>query len=67
MIDLILTVKDTRLFHEENLQRNPKHYSFLNRNAGVDFIEKLQNNAVYFNPFVKLDGKVNKKGVWELH
>ena len=59
MIDLILAVENTREFHLENLQRNKKHYSFENRLFGLPYIETIQKNSIFFNPYVKIEDSVS--------
>ncbi|CAM4751680.1 unnamed protein product [Rotaria magnacalcarata] len=60
-IDLIFVVNHSFKFHEENLQLNPHHYSFL-RYFGVSTIAKIQETRgarIYFNPYVKLNNDSN--------
>lgn len=55
-IDLILVVKDSLKFHEENLKLNAHHYSFLQR-FGVSMITDIQEHRgarIYFNPYIRL-------------
>ncbi|CAF3704641.1 unnamed protein product [Rotaria socialis] len=60
-IDLIFVVNHSFKFHEENLQLNPHHYSFL-KYFGVSTIAKIQETRgarIYFNPYVKLNNDSN--------
>lgn len=60
-IDLILVVQNSFKFHEENLQMNSQHYSFL-RHFGPSFITRLQETRgarIYFNPYVKFSDDPN--------
>lgn len=57
MVDLLLCVDDPVVWHEENLRRNPEHYSFL-RWMGAGTIARVQmwGAGVYYNTHVKLTG-----------
>ncbi|CAF4832565.1 unnamed protein product [Rotaria socialis] len=60
-IDLIFVINHSFKFHEENLQLNPHHYSFL-KYFGVSTIAKIQETRgarIYFNPYVKLNNDSN--------
>ncbi|CAF2392117.1 unnamed protein product [Rotaria sp. Silwood2] len=60
-IDLIFAVNNSFKFHEENLQLNPHHYSFL-RHFGVSTITRIQETRgarIYFNPYVKFNNDSN--------
>lgn len=65
MIDLIYCVENSSKWHEENLNLNPSHYSFL-RYFGHNFIAKFQENSgakVYFNTLVNIEDVIIKYGV----
>ena len=58
MIDLILTVSDSKAFHRHMLELFPDHYSALARVCGPTFCTNLQRSerygaGVYFNPLVE--------------
>jgi len=55
MVDFIVAVDDPKSWHEENLAKNPGHYSFL-RYFGASSIAKIQDTAagIYFHPYIKL-------------
>lgn len=57
MLDMIFSVDDPLLFHEENLKRNPTHYSAIPSVLGAGFTAWLQDLGpkVYFNPLIKAD------------
>ena len=57
MIDFVFAVDDSVKFHDENLRRNPSHYSFL-RHLGPYYISRLQDAVpagVYYNTLVPLE------------
>lgn len=62
MIDLFICVDDAVKWHEENLQRNYKDYSFL-RLCGPRFIAEMQDYAagVYCNTLIPIDDNVTIK------
>ena len=69
MIDLIFVVDDSLKWHQENVTRNPRHYSFL-RYGGASAVNWVQNNFksyVYFNTLVKCEDRVIKYGVISDH
>ena len=59
MLDLMLVVDDAELWHNENLMRNPHHYSFL-RHLGSEVIAHVQRSGgrVYYNTLVNIDSQV---------
>ncbi|GMR52538.1 hypothetical protein PMAYCL1PPCAC_22733, partial [Pristionchus mayeri] len=65
MVDLILCTKDPQAFHNENLQLNPTHYSFL-KWFGPAPITKLQQSTakVFYNTQIRTkSGRLIKYGV----
>jgi translocator assembly and maintenance protein 41 len=49
VIDLILAVRDSREFHQENLQVNPSHYAvptWFGKETSADYVTWLQRHAV---------------------
>ncbi|GMR52530.1 hypothetical protein PMAYCL1PPCAC_22725 [Pristionchus mayeri] len=65
MVDLILCTKDPQAFHNENLQLNPAHYSFLMW-FGPAPITKLQQSKakVFYNTQIRTKtGRLIKYGV----
>jgi mitochondrial translocator assembly and maintenance protein 41 len=60
-VDLILVVNNSVRFHEDNLNMNVHHYSFL-KHFGVSTITRLQEMRgarIYFNPYVRLNDESN--------
>ena len=59
MLDLMFVIDDAESWHNENIARNPLHYSFL-RQTGSKTIAKLQRagGGVYYNTLVKVQSKV---------
>lgn len=60
MIDLIFVVDNPITWHQQNMEQNWTHYSFLKR-FGAKTISRIQENfacGVYYNPFVRIDDKV---------
>jgi len=56
MIDMIFTVEDPPMWHKENINRNPNHYSAL-RLLGHKTVARVQENwgaKVYFNALVPI-------------
>lgn len=54
MVDFIIVSNNSLKFHEENLQRNPCHYSAL-RYFGANTLTKLQRNfaaRVFYNTHI---------------
>jgi translocator assembly and maintenance protein 41 len=52
MMDVVLVVRDSLTWHQENLTRNPSHYSLLFRIAGADLITWCQRKVkahIYYN------------------
>ena len=50
-IDLILTVENSRQFHEENLAKNKHHYTYFVRSTKGFIVHKIQDAAarMHFN------------------
>jgi translocator assembly and maintenance protein 41 len=66
MVDLLFAVEDPLVWHTENLQRNPSHYSFL-KHFGASSIAQVNAAAgVYFNTMVHHKGLYLKYGVKDL-
>lgn len=67
MIDLIIAVDNPYEWHQENLMRNPHHYSFLkylpNSVSNIVNLQERFGSQVYYNPFAKSDGYNLKYGV----
>ena len=59
MIDLIFATDNPKMWHEENLRRNPDHYAFLPRLFGSEFVHSIQKfgAGAYFNPMVQVGTK----------
>lgn len=59
MLDLIFVIDDAESWHDENIARNPLHYSFL-RHSGSRTIAKIQRagGGVYYNTLVEINSKV---------
>ena len=59
MLDLIFAVDDPLKWHEENIRRNPHHYSSL-RYLGSETVAGLQklSAGVYYNTLVKVESQV---------
>ncbi|CAO1425925.1 unnamed protein product [Diamesa hyperborea] len=58
MIDLIYCVDNPFLWHAQNIEKNPSHYSGLMKNLGVQSIAKYQESygaEVYFNTLVPIE------------
>ncbi|VDN57626.1 unnamed protein product [Dracunculus medinensis] len=67
MVDFIIVSNNSLKFHEENLQRNPCHYSAL-RYFGANTLTKLQRNfaaRVFYNTHISYKGRLLKYGVVE--
>lgn len=68
MLDLIFAVDDPLEWHQDNLQWNSHHYSFL-RHFGPDAIVKLQRvpAGVFYNTLLVIESQVvivnNVKGL----
>ncbi|XP_022081193.1 phosphatidate cytidylyltransferase, mitochondrial-like [Acanthaster planci] len=65
MIDFIFVVGNATDWHEQNLRRNPDHYSGL-RLLGARNIASIQENigaSVYFNTLVRCEDRLIKYGV----
>ena len=50
-VDIIITVKDSNLFHEKNIRKNPIDYEGLASMAGTDYLGYLNKYVfpVHFN------------------
>ncbi|OWY94854.1 Mitochondrial matrix protein, partial [Phytophthora megakarya] len=60
MVDLVFAVDDPQVWHEQNLSRNPHHYSVL-KYLGAANVAAFQENfgaGVYYNTLVPLTGKL---------
>ena len=59
MLDLIFAVDNPLQWHEENIQRNWHHYSFL-RHLGSETVTALQKSSagVYYNTLVTVESQV---------
>lgn len=66
--DLIFWVRNSRQFHEENLEKNPWDYSSLVRFLWADFATWLQKTwwKIYYNPFINFWDEQIKYWVIEL-
>uniref|UniRef100_A0A0K0DBH9 Phosphatidate cytidylyltransferase, mitochondrial n=2 Tax=Angiostrongylus cantonensis TaxID=6313 RepID=A0A0K0DBH9_ANGCA len=65
MIDFILCTNDPVIFHTENIQKNPSHYSLL-RWIGAKPLSRFQTGLaarVYYNTHVKVGSRQMKYGV----
>lgn len=65
MIDFILCTNDPVVFHTENIQKNPSHYSLL-RWIGAKPLSRFQTGLaarVYYNTHVKVGSRQMKYGV----
>ena len=64
IVDFIFGVNSTHKWHQENLQKHPKDYSFFIRTLGSNFIDKIQNLGakMYYNPS-EFNGRRIKYGV----
>ncbi|CAG0898168.1 unnamed protein product [Darwinula stevensoni] len=65
MVDVIIAVDNAKLWHEDNVRKNPSHYSFL-KYFGSSFIETVQHAwgaKVYFNTLVRFEDMTFKYGV----
>jgi len=73
---MLLVVEDTKVFHEENMSLNYKHYSYFAKRMPLNITNRVQNgigSALYFNPLIPLrnfegfttvqDGRKLKYGV----
>ncbi|KAI5964059.1 TAM41 [Candida pseudojiufengensis] len=59
-LDFIFLVKDSRIFHQENLKQNPNHYS----TSSTWLINLIQGkNGIYFNPYITVKEKIIKYGI----
>lgn len=62
MLDFIFAVSHPEHWHSINLAQNPSHYAIHARLLGSDFVGRLQGwgpAAVWFNPFVPVNGVVS--------
>ncbi|KAK1943623.1 Phosphatidate cytidylyltransferase [Phytophthora citrophthora] len=60
MVDLVFAVDDPQAWHEQNIARNPQHYSIL-KYLGAANVAAFQENfgaGVYYNTLVPLTGKL---------
>jgi mitochondrial translocator assembly and maintenance protein 41 len=74
MIDLVLSVSNSKEFHRKNIKRNPHHYSFL-KHFGPDILSKItkigkkkykkSGGGIYYNPYIKFDNRIFKYGIIE--
>ncbi|VDM36918.1 unnamed protein product [Toxocara canis] len=69
MVDFVIASNNSLAFHEENLKRNPAHYSII-RHLGARPLTNLQRGfaaRVFYNTHIrhKLQGKLLKYGVVE--
>ena len=57
MIDLVFAVDDPLQWHQQNLERNRDHYSWLCATLGADYISELgsKDARIYYNPFVRTE------------
>lgn len=65
MIDFIFVVDQPKTWHQENIKRNSKHYSFL-KYLGSKNVTRIQTNygaRVYFNTLVPFENRIIKYGV----
>ncbi|KAF2075141.1 hypothetical protein CYY_003576 [Polysphondylium violaceum] len=65
MIDMIFAVEEPIEWHNENIKRNPSHYSFLSY-AGPSVVAKVQQIGgakVYFNTLLNHNGIKYKYGI----
>ena len=63
MIDLVFVVNDPVSWHQQNLEKNPHHYSGL-RILGARCVAAIQDNVgagVYYNTLVRCEGRVGTK------
>lgn len=66
MLDYVVAVDDGEIWHEHNIERNPKDYAWLTRNMGPNLVHNLQRNygaAVHYNTLVKFEDRLVKYGV----
>lgn len=63
-VDMIITVKDSDLFHEKNLRKNPNDYEGLAGFIGSDYLSKLGKHVfpVHFN-HIQLEENPIKYGI----
>jgi hypothetical protein len=55
MVDLVLAVSDSKSWHEENIARNPHHYSWLARQCGPGAVARAQDTfgaGLWYNTLV---------------
>ncbi|KAG2763421.1 hypothetical protein JG687_00005529 [Phytophthora cactorum] len=60
MVDLVFAVDDPQAWHEQNIERNPQHYSMLKYlgAANVAAFQEKFGAGVYYNTLVPLTGKL---------
>jgi translocator assembly and maintenance protein 41 len=64
LVDLIFAVEDADTWHRENILNNADHYAWWLRATPLALgVSQLQQNAVFFNPFVAVGNVVVKYGV----
>ena len=58
VIDLIISVDDTREFHKKNLRMNRDHYSWMAKIMPLHITDMVNRGStrIYFNPLVKFKG-----------
>lgn len=69
MIDLVLAVSHPEHWHGLNRQQFPKHYSFISRLSGAEFLLSWVQRAgagLWYHPYVKIKGELVKYGVIDI-
>ena len=68
MLDFIMAVDDPVHWHQQNLEHNPTHYSFLrySRAKGVAAVQKWAGQ-IYYNTRVEMNGKVRMAVWYDMH
>jgi len=63
-IDFILSISDSKQWHEQNLSQNPEHYSFM-KYFGPSAISRVQDvgPGLYYHPYIDFEDRVWKYGV----
>jgi len=68
MIDIILVVSDSELWHAKNLSLHPDHYAFIPKMLGKRFVKTVQDwgAGLYFHPMVPIVSCVgcDSEGSW---
>lgn len=65
MLDVIFVVKSPEEWHRKNLQKNRKHYSFL-QYLGPRMVARIQDGmgaGVYFNTLVPWENRVGEENL----